>query len=90
MSEESGTWRYFVTYSTVKLPLKLVQEIPETELTFRNTYYRSLTDERGLVTKVEKMVRGDVHFTHTYEYDETGAIKRAVVLMDDDESVIDF
>jgi hypothetical protein len=37
-TQRMGTSRYFVSYSGIKLPLKLVNEITETSLNNRNTY----------------------------------------------------
>lgn len=90
MSEDTGSWRYFVTYSGVKLPLKLVEELTEADLGFRNTYYRSQANDAGLVTKIEKLVRGEIHITHAYSYDDAGKIQKAVIVMDEEESVINF
>lgn len=38
--EQQTEVRYFVSYSGIKLPLKLVNEITEASLNNRNTYYR--------------------------------------------------
>lgn len=36
----SPTVRYFLSYSSIKLPLNLVNEINEADLNHRNFYYR--------------------------------------------------
>ena len=45
-------FRYFVSYSGVKLPLRLVDPLEEAELENRNTYIRAEFDERERVFRL--------------------------------------
>lgn len=46
--------RYFLSYSSVKLPLKRVNEITEADLNYRNFYYRGEYDDSGLLLHCQK------------------------------------
>ncbi|NFV82308.1 DUF6156 family protein [Magnetospirillum aberrantis] len=83
-------WRYFVTYSGVKLPLRLVDPLESAELSHRNTYLRARFDQGGRLVECEKMVYGEIHLSHRYAYDEAGTLKRAEIVMDDETTVLEF
>jgi hypothetical protein len=83
-----GECRYFVTYSGVKLPLKLSQPLEEAALNNRNTYFRAWFDEGGRMTGLQKMVYGEVEMQHRYEYYDSGALKRAEITDADEETTI--
>jgi len=82
--------RYFVTYSGVKLPLKLVNPLQAAELCNRNTYFRAEYDDQDRLIAVEKIVYGEVELAHRYDYHANGALKAAHVTMDGDTTVMDF
>ena len=82
--------RYFVTYSGVKLPLKLVSPIEEAEIEHRNTYIRAEFDDEGRLTGVEKLVYGEVELMHRYGYDGGGTLKTAHITMDGQTTVMTF
>jgi ABC-type tungstate transport system permease subunit len=91
MTENQQACRYFLATSGVKLPLKLVNEIEAGALSNRNTYIRASYDASGLLLKFEKMVYGDVEMSHSYSYDEFGVLRRAEILMlDEDPTVLEF
>lgn len=91
MSIEGLDCRYFLATSGVKLPLKLVNEIEAGALSNRNTYIRAWYDARGLLLRFEKMVYGDVELSHAYDYDEAGQVRRAEILMlDEDPTILNF
>lgn len=90
MSETQGAWRYFVTYSGVRLPLKLAEELTEAGIHNRNTYFRAQFDGQGRVTAIDKMVYGDVALSHRYGYHGTGALAQAVIAMSEEERVLTF
>ena len=52
--------RYFVSYSGIKLPLKLINEITETALHNRNTYFCGHFDEQDQLIRCQKIVYGEV------------------------------
>jgi hypothetical protein len=91
MSPEQPTEvRYFVSYSGVKLPLKLVNEITEASLTNRNTYYRGYFDAQDRMLLCQKVVYGEVESEHQYHYYDNGVIKCAQITEDDEVREIDF
>ena len=84
------TSRYFVSYSGIKLPLKLVNEITEAGLTNRNTYYRGYFDAQDKLLLCQKMVYGEVESEHQYHYYDNGDLKRAQITEDDEIREIHF
>ncbi len=83
-------WRYFVTYSGVKLPLRLVDPLEASDLNHRNTFIRARFDAAERLVECEKMVYGEIHLSHRYAYGEDGALKRAEIVMDDETTVLEF
>ena len=88
--EQQAECRYFVSYSGIKLPLKLVNEITEAGLNNRNTYYRGYFDAEGKMLLCQKMVYGEVESEHQYRYYDNGVLKRAQITEDDEVREIDF
>jgi hypothetical protein len=88
--QEALSCRYFVTYSGVRLPLRLVNPIEEAELGFRNTFMRAYFDADGRLTACEKVVYGQVELSHRYTYDASGLLRRAVISADDEQRTLDF
>jgi len=80
------TCRHFVTYSGVKLPLKLVNELDEADIANRNTYFRAWFDELGRLVRCEKVVYGEVELQHRYDYHDDGRLKLAEITETDGES----
>ncbi len=81
MCEElQGKCRYFVTYSGVKLPLKLSQPLNEDALNNRNTFFRGYFDTHGRISSLQKMVYGEIEIEHRYEYYNNGILKQAEVI----------
>jgi len=78
-------YKYFVSYSGVKLPLKLVDPLEATALKNRNTYYRAIFDEENRVTLCERMVYGEVDLSHRYQYHSNGRLKQAEILTAENE-----
>jgi hypothetical protein len=89
-TQRMGTSRYFVSYSGIKLPLKLVNEITETSLNNRNTYYRGYFDDQDRMLLCEKVVYGEVESEHQYQYYDNGVLKHAKITEDDDVREIHF
>lgn len=86
--ESQAPCRYFLATSGVKLPLKLVNEIEAGALSNRNTFIRATYDAAGVLLGFEKMVYGDVELSHRYTYDADGVLRRAEILMLDEEPMI--
>lgn len=83
--------RYFVTYSGIKLPLKLVNPLEPDETENRNTFFCAYYDSDDRMVACEKKVYGEVELRHTYEYHTSGNLKSALVEMAGEEpQQIDF
>jgi hypothetical protein len=78
--ELQGKCRYFVTYSGVKLPLKLSQPLDEEALSNRNTFFRAYFDDLGRMTGLQKLVYSEVELEHHYAYYDNGTLKQAEVI----------
>lgn len=66
--------RHYTTYSGVKLPLKLVAPLDESNVDGRITFFRGYYDANELLVRVEKVVYGEIEFEHRYEYDDNGKL----------------
>jgi len=84
------TARYFLSYSSVKLPLKLVNEITEADLNYRNFYYLGHFDGDGQLLHCQKIVYGEVESEHHYRYGDGGELAWAQITEDDEVREIDF
>lgn len=78
---EYHSHRDFVSYSGVRLPLKLVNPLETGEVENRNTYFRGYYDEAERMVACEKRVYGEVEFCHSYEYHPSGTLKSALIEM---------
>jgi len=83
-------FRYFVTYSGVSLPLKLVNELAANETANRNTYFRAAFDPEGRLSLCQKVVYNEVELEHRYSYCDSGQLSRAEIVMDGECSVIEY
>lgn len=80
MTEEiPGKPRYFLTYTGVKLPLTLLNELEPTQLENRITFFRSYYDGQDRLTGLQKMVYGEIEMEHRYHYDENGVLRKAEI-----------
>ncbi|NSL56869.1 DUF6156 family protein [Uliginosibacterium aquaticum] len=77
--------RFFLSYTGVRLPLQLVEELPEAALRNRNTWFRAEYDAQGTLIRVEKIVYGEVEMTHRYTYDSELRLHEAIVTFADEE-----
>jgi hypothetical protein len=87
-ADDSRDCRFFLATSGIKLPLKLVNQIEPEALTNRNTYIRAFFDESGRLSRFQKIVYGDVELSHDYQYDVSGQLRRAEILMLDEEPTV--
>ena len=85
MTENNLTHRYFSTYSGVKLPLNLLSELTDADITNRNTYFKAYYDAQDRMVICEKLVYGDVELKHCYEYDDAGNLKQTEITDADGE-----
>jgi hypothetical protein len=88
--EQQTEVRYFVSYSGIKLPLKLVNEITAASLNNRNTYYRGYFDTQDRMLLCQKVVYGEVESEHQYQYDDNGVLKSAQITEDDEVRELHF
>jgi hypothetical protein len=86
-----GACRYFLTYTGVKLPLTLLNELEPGQLGNRITYLRGDYDGQGRLVGLQKIVYGEVEMEHRYQYDETGLLRRAEIIdIDGEVNVLAF
>lgn len=74
-----GTLRFFVTYTGVKLPFKLVNELQPAEVENRNTFFRGYFDAQDRLTGLEKIAYGEIELKHDYTYHDNGKIRSAEI-----------
>ncbi|MFG1479753.1 DUF6156 family protein [Xanthobacter sp. V4C-4] len=84
------TCRFFTTYTGVKVPFKLVEAIPEAQLSHRNTFIRAYFDAAGVLKGFDKMVYGEVELAHRYDYHDNGRLSRAEITMDEETVILGF
>ena len=82
------TERHFVTYTGVKLPFKLVNELQPSEVQNRNTYFKGYFDKRDRLTGFDKLAYGEIELMHRYEYHESGKLSVAEITDIDGEVTI--
>ncbi len=82
--------RYFVSYTGVKLPVKMVNPLELAGLSNRNTYIVATFDRQDRLTGFEKMVYGEIEISHKYEYDGDGVLRRAEIFMDEETTEMLF
>lgn len=79
------TIRHFVTYSGVKLPLRLVNELQPSDTAHRNTFFRGVFDDQDRPLRIEKVVYGEIELCHVYRYDDRGTLRQAQITDADGE-----
>ena len=65
--EEELELRYFLTYSGVNLPLKLIMPLSPESIENRNTYFAARIDDLGRLIACRKIVYGEVEFDQSFE-----------------------
>jgi len=83
-SKQSHLCRYFVSYSGVKLPLKLITPLDAEHVDKRITYFRGYYNELEQLLRVEKVVYGEIEFEHHYDYHPDGRLKSAELREEDE------
>ena len=81
MTSNLACIRHFVSYSGVKLPLKLTTPLEDADLRHRITFYRAYYNAAEQMTKVEKVVYGEIESFHDYRYHADGSLSEATVVM---------
>lgn len=89
MDLEQYTCRYFVSYSGIKLPLKLVNELEQaSDLDNRNTYFRGYYDADQRLLLCENMVYGEIELRHRYSYHPNNVLSEAEITDADGEITV--
>lgn len=88
---EQGEWRYFLTYSGVKLPLKLCQPLEDDSVANRNTWFQARFDGQERIIILQKLVYAEVEMEHRYRYHDNGQLAQAeIVDAEGDVRVVSF
>lgn len=90
MSETALVTRYFVTYSGIRPPARLVEPLDEAALANRNTFIRAHYDDADRLVGFEKMVYGAVELAHAYTWHADGRLASAKISMGGEESTLTF
>lgn len=86
-----GICRYFLTYTGVELPFKLVTPLSDSDVENRNTYFRGYFDADERLLGFDKMVYGEIEMAHRYAYHPNGVLKQVEVTdIDGDIARLDF
>lgn len=83
-----GVCRYFVTYTGVKLPFKLVNPLSDDDVRNRNTFLRAYFDEQERLLGFQKVTYGETEMEHRYEYHENGSLRQATITDVDEEVTV--
>jgi YD repeat-containing protein len=78
-NENRGTPRFFVTYTGIKLPFKLVNELQAGEVENRNTFFRGYFDAQERLTGFDKLAYGETELQHRYTYHDNGKLGSAEI-----------
>lgn len=76
--------RYFISYSGMKLPLNLVNEISPEQMHNRNTYFKATYDAQGKMLLCQKIVYNEVDVQHEYQYNPDGLLVFATITEGDE------
>ncbi|OIR15372.1 hypothetical protein GALL_36940 [mine drainage metagenome] len=87
-NENRGTPRFFVTYTGVRLPFKLVNELQASEVENRNTFFRGYFDAQERLTGFDKLAYGDIELVHRYTYHDNGKLSAAEITDIDGETTL--
>ncbi|MDO9105132.1 MAG: DUF6156 family protein [Methylovulum sp.] len=87
-SEGCCDCRYFISYSGVKLPLKLVDPLTATQLNNRNTYFQGYFDVQERLLLCQKVVYGEIELEHRYTYYSNNVLRQAEITDADGELTV--
>lgn len=80
--------RYFLSYTGVKLPLSLLQELHASQLQNRISYFKAIYNAEKQLITVQKMVYGEIEMQHRYQYRADGTLQQAEVVDVDGEATV--
>lgn len=84
MNKQELQRRCFITYTGITLPLKLLNELDNESLGNRITYFAGYYDGMGRLKILEKVVYGEIEFTHHYDYNQDDKLEKAVLIEGDE------
>jgi hypothetical protein len=87
-NDNRGTIRFFVTYTGVKLPFRLVNELKTSEVENRNTFFRGQFDEQDRLVGFDKIAYGEIELSHRYTYHDNGKLMQAEITDIDGEVTV--
>lgn len=90
MPEGAVCSRFYVSYTGVKLPVKMVNPLEEKDLSNRNTFIIAYFDKDDRMVGFEKMVYAALELSHYYDYYPSGVLKTAEIMMDDLTTFIEY
>jgi len=85
--ENRGTCRFFVTYTGIKLPFRLINELQASEVENRNTFFQGYYDEQDRLTGFDKLAYGEIELAHRYTY-RNGRLSAAEITNIDGETTM--
>ncbi len=88
MDKSALKQRYFVTYTGVKLPFRLVNELQAGEVKNRNTWFAGYFDGEDRLAGFDKLAYGEVELMHRYSYHGNGRLKLAEITDIDGETTL--
>lgn len=86
--ESRGKTRFFVTYTGVRLPFRLVNELQAGEVHNRNTFIRGHFDAQDRLTGFDKLAYGEIELAHRYTYRDNGSLSAAEITDIDGETTL--
>lgn len=80
MDKQPLQCRYFTSYTGVSLPLKLIDELDAPAIRQRISYFTGYYDDAQRLRIIEKVVYGEIEFSHHYEYDQHDQLHKAILI----------
>ena len=89
--ENRAKIRFFVTYTGVKLPFRLINELQQVDVENRNTFFRGIFDENNRLIGFDKLAYGEIELSHRYDYHVNGILKQAEITdLDGEVTVLNY
>ncbi len=71
--------KYFLSYSGIGLPLKMVSPLEPDGLENRNTYFIARYNQHGWLIEVIKQVYNEIELHHQYSYSADGKLAETTI-----------
>lgn len=86
MKAETHYDGYYLSYTGLGLPLRLVNPLEPEEVQNRNTFYGAQFDSEGRTSLIHKVVYGEIDTVHRYGYNQAGDLLWAEITQADEET----